>query len=151
MHKTLLLTFVAAVIPAIIVGYPIFQCDGGHPTPRALRIQGCDSSPCSVTRGSVIPFEADLTANANSATLRMVVDVTALGETTVYPLPEVLANVCNWLSVGGCPVSVGQLITQAAAIPVIFDFSGGIPIVLRSRIYNADNTTLSCSIINARI
>lgn len=79
------------------------------------------------------------------------IDLTALGETVVYPVPPALANVCNWLVVGSCPVQPGHLITQSAAIPVIVDFQGGVPVVLRSRIYNDSGNVLSCSMIHARI
>lgn len=36
---------------------------GGLPSPTELRIQNCTASPCSVIRGSVIGFEADITAS----------------------------------------------------------------------------------------
>lgn len=77
--------------------------------------------------------------------------MTAFGETHPYPVPPLLANVCNHLSGSSCPVTAGQSITHAAGIPVIVDFGGGIPVTLRSRIYNQSGSVMSCSVINARI
>lgn len=81
----------------------------------------------------------------------MEIELTAFGETHPYPVPPALANVCNHLQGRGCPVAAGERITHAAGIPVIVDFGGGVPIVMRSRIYNQSGSVLSCSIINARI
>jgi len=142
---------IAALLPAFMLGYPIVQCPGGLPSPIGFRIEGCPGSPCNVTRGTVIPFEADIIANANSATLTLEIELTAFGETIDYPVPPALANVCNHLQGRGCPVTAGEQVTHAAGIPVIVDFGGGIPVVLRSRIYNTDGTVMSCSVINARI
>lgn len=83
--------------------------------------------------------------------MRLEIDVTAFGETNPFPVPDPLANVCNWLSGGSCPLAQGQEVTQIAAIPVIVEFEGGIPLQLRSRIYNESGSMMSCSIINARV
>lgn len=83
--------------------------------------------------------------------MRLEIELTAFGDTIDYPVPPALANVCNHLSVGSCPTTAGQSVTHAAGIPVIVDFGGGIPITLRSRIYNASGSVMSCSVINARV
>ncbi|XP_037042588.1 mite group 2 allergen Lep d 2-like [Bradysia coprophila] len=143
---------IAAVLPALIMGqYPIVQCPGGLPTPTSFFIEGCPSSPCSVQRGTVIPFRAGITANENSASLTLEIDIEAFGTVTPYPVPPALSNVCNHLEGRGCPITAGEQIVHASSIPVIIDFGGGVPVTLRSRIYNASGSVLSCSVINARI
>lgn len=36
---------------------------GGLPSPNTFQIEGCPESPCNVTRGTVIPFQAEITAS----------------------------------------------------------------------------------------
>ncbi len=90
-------------------------------------------------------------SDENSATLTLEIELTAFGETIDYPVPPPLANVCNHLAGRGCPVTAGESVTHASSIPVIVDFGGGIPVTLRSRIYNGSGSVMSCSVINARI
>lgn len=90
-------------------------------------------------------------ADENTATLRLEIELTAFGETTDYPVPPALANVCNHLEGRGCPVTAGEQVVHASSIPVIVDFGGGVPVTLRSRIYNASGSVMSCSVINARV
>lgn len=87
----------------------------------------------------------------NTASLTLEIELTAFGETIDYPVPPALANVCNHLDGRGCPITAGERIVHASGIPVIVDFGGGVPVTLRSRIYNASGSVLSCSVINARI
>lgn len=81
----------------------------------------------------------------------MEIDLAVFGGVIPFPVPPLLANVCNHLVDRGCPVSVGERIVQSSAIPVIVDFGGGIPITLRARIYNGSGSVLSCTVINARV
>ncbi|KAJ6639941.1 Mite group 2 allergen-like Ixo r 2 [Pseudolycoriella hygida] len=143
---------VAAVLPTLIMGsYPIVQCPGGLPSPIQFEIEGCDSSPCSVQRGAVIPFRATIIANENTPSLTLEIEIYAFGNANPWPVPPALANVCNHLEGRGCPVSAGEQVVHASSIPVIVDFGGGVPVTLRSRIYNASGSVMSCSVINARV
>lgn len=78
-------------------------------------------------------------------------EMTALGETFEFPIPAPIANVCNWLVDRNCPVTPGLAVTKSSAIPLITDLHGGIPAVVRMRIYNASGTPAVCAVLNVRI
>jgi len=143
--------FIAIVLPAITLAYPVTPCGPGVPAPIEIRVAECDASPCHINRGAVISFQHDFLANENSTSLTMEVDIIAFGETSVFPVPAILANVCNWLVQGACPTQPGAMLTHSSAIPIITEHHGGIPVTFRARIYNASRNYTVCTIVQAVI
>ncbi|XP_011876344.1 PREDICTED: epididymal secretory protein E1 [Vollenhovia emeryi] len=90
-------------------------CDDG-PGPRSLRVDGCDSSPCKLHRGTDLTAQWDFVANADAKTLKPRVRVTIMGVTIDYPYPE--QDACKSLTNGKCPLSKGDEATYNLKMPI---------------------------------
>ncbi|XP_012533990.1 NPC intracellular cholesterol transporter 2 [Monomorium pharaonis] len=105
----------AICIAASLQETPHFPCDNG-PMPKSLRVEGCDSSPCKLYRGTDLNAQWDFVANADAESLKPRVKVTFAGITIEYPYPE--QDACKSLTNGECPLSEGDEATYNLKMPI---------------------------------
>ncbi|KAL6434005.1 hypothetical protein ACFW04_005866 [Cataglyphis niger] len=106
---------IAAFCVASLQSTPHFSCDDG-PLPLELRIDGCDSSPCIVYKGTNLTAQWDFVANADTKSLVPQVIVTVMGGTIKYPYPE--QDACKSLTNGECPLKKDAKVTYNLNMPI---------------------------------
>ncbi|KYN11054.1 Epididymal secretory protein E1, partial [Trachymyrmex cornetzi] len=110
----------ACIILAICVAAslqytPYARCDDGPP-PKSLIVEGCNSSPCDLYRGTNLTAHWDFNAIADAEKLTVRVRVTILGITVTYPYPY--PNACESLMNSKCPLSKGDNATYSLLMPI---------------------------------
>ncbi|XP_014089850.1 NPC intracellular cholesterol transporter 2 [Bactrocera oleae] len=99
-----------ALFLASVSATNVRQCKNGRPFPLSVEIEGCDSMPCSVVKGSTAVMKVNFVGtHDNTKSIRGVVHATALGLTVPYPLPDDVADVCRNLLYGAsCPIDESE-------------------------------------------
>ncbi|XP_051155114.1 uncharacterized protein LOC127277784 [Leptopilina boulardi] len=117
---TRLLIVLAVVSCIAIVESKIFKsCKGNITAPTDVRIAGCDSSPCILTRGTSLKLEMDFVATTATDKLKPKMYVNVGRSKKKYYLNIGTENVCDSLQKGKCPLKIGDTVTVALekAIP----------------------------------
>ncbi|XP_072767760.1 NPC intracellular cholesterol transporter 2 [Anoplolepis gracilipes] len=94
---------------------PHDQCDDG-PGPLALRVEGCDSLPCYIYKGTNMSAQWDFLANADAKALEPRVEVSIGGISISYPFPE--KDACKSLTNGKCPLKKDTKATYNLNMPI---------------------------------
>ncbi|XP_011305854.1 protein NPC2 homolog [Fopius arisanus] len=96
---------------------PFTKCKAGGPAPEALRVKGCNTTPCRFVKGKDVEAEWDFNVVADAEALKPVVKAKALGITVDYPLPE--QDACKSLVNGECPLEKGELVSYGLRMPIL--------------------------------
>ncbi|XP_029163528.1 NPC intracellular cholesterol transporter 2-like [Nylanderia fulva] len=105
----------AFCVTASLQDTPYYSCSG-EPSPLALRIDGCDSSPCIIYKGTTLTAQWDFAAVNDVKELKPSVIVTLLGNKITYPYPE--KDACKSLVSGECPLKKGAKATYNLEMPI---------------------------------
>ncbi|XP_020294604.1 epididymal secretory protein E1-like [Pseudomyrmex gracilis] len=106
---------VAFCVALSLQATPHNPCDKG-PLPVELRVDGCNSLPCNLYRGTNLTAQWDFVADSDSTKLTTRVKVTIFGITVEYPYPQ--PDACKSLSSGKCPLKKGDKATYTLVMPI---------------------------------
>lgn len=101
-------TIAAFCVATSLQNTPHYLCDNGPP-PLELRIDGCNSSPCTLLKGTTLIAQWDFAANKDAKSLAPHVVVTLFGNKITYPYPE--KDACKSLTNGKCPLKTNATAT----------------------------------------
>ncbi|XP_004536618.1 epididymal secretory protein E1 [Ceratitis capitata] len=95
-----------ALLLATVSATNVKQCKKGQPFPLSVDIEGCETVPCNVIKGSTAIMNVHFVGTRdNTKKITGVVHATSLGITIPYPLPDEVADVCSNLLYGAeCPI-----------------------------------------------
>nr|BAN20336.1 unkown protein [Riptortus pedestris] len=88
--------------------------------PLALRVAGCDHTPCRFPVGETAIFEVDFGVDHDVTELEAKAVARAFGIDMTYPLPQ--PNVCLALTNGECPLDAGEEVTYRMEMPLLRSF-----------------------------
>ncbi|EFN66585.1 Epididymal secretory protein E1 [Camponotus floridanus] len=113
--KAFIFACIISAFCAVSQSTPYNLCDNGPP-PVKLRVEGCDSSPCYIYKGTNLTAQWDFTADADAQSLAPQVIVYFMGTTVNYPYPE--KNACNSLVNSKCPLKKNSKATYNLEMPI---------------------------------
>ncbi|XP_018343331.1 PREDICTED: epididymal secretory protein E1 [Trachymyrmex septentrionalis] len=130
----------AICVAASLQNTPYTRCDDGPP-PQSLVVDGCNSSPCGLYRGTNLTAHWDFSPNADTLRLTVRVRVTMMGITIPYPYPY--SNACESLTNGKCPLSKGDNVTYNLFMPISKEYPS-VSMIIEYSLVNENNDSQVC-------
>ncbi|XP_020299320.1 epididymal secretory protein E1-like, partial [Pseudomyrmex gracilis] len=138
---------VAFCVALSLQATPNKPCDES-PLPVELRVDGCNSLPCNLHRGTNLTAQWDFVADSDSTKLTISVNVMIFGYTVKYPYLQ--PDACKSLSSGKCPLKKGDKATYTLVMPIVESIPT-IPVTFEFGLYNEQSKPQVCFKLDGKV
>ncbi|XP_055904477.1 NPC intracellular cholesterol transporter 2 homolog a-like [Eupeodes corollae] len=144
---------VLAIFAVSISATNVRKCSKNRPEPLSVIIEGCETMPCDVIKGTTAIMNAQFVGTHDGIkSMTTEVRATVLGLTVPYILPDEVASVCtNLLDGASCPIDEGEDVTYSFKFPIDNSYPEISVKVEVSLVENETSESIACFVADIKV